>query len=1214
MKKDHKKTPVSHSENTFPVIGVGASAGGLDAFKKLVKAIPAGSGMAFILVQHLHPEVESALPEILQRETLTPVVEISDNIKVEPDHIYVIPSNKILTATDGILKLKPREPKGTLNMPINIFFSSLAEVHQSRSIGIILSGTGTDGTAGLKDIKNHGGYTFAQSIDTAGYDGMPQHAIDAEVIDFTLPPESIPAKLQQLFGSFIGSPPGDQWLLKDGTSEETFRQILGLIRTRLGVDFNFYKQTTVRRRIVRRMVILHLNTLTEYLDYLKNNNTELDIVFQDLLIPVTAFFRDVATFDVLCSDIIPEMIQNKSVAGPLRIWVAGCSTGQEAYSIAMCVYENVTRHSPDLKVQIFATDISAKSIDKARMGVYTKKELDGLTETQLHQFFNKFNGTYQVKKIVKDMCIFAVQNFLKDPPFAKMDLISCRNVLIYFEPFLQRKALTIFHYALNEKGTLWLGKSETPSHTSDLFVHSGKDKFFKRKPGQGRFMNVASSGSELAFSEANYSLRGKEGKKDNFQKSADDILLSRYAPAGVVIDGQFDIVQFRGATTEFLEPAQGIASFNVLKMAKGVLSFELRNALHQVRSTKAPFIRQGISLNGTLVTIEVIPLLDMADIHYLVLFRKEEREPEKNAKGNKPFSGSTPKKGNIKNKKDVRILQLEEELAQAREDMRNITENQEAANEELESSNEELLSGSEELQSLNEELETSKEELQSTNEELITINQELYDMNEQLSQLKIFAETTLSTLHEPLLVLDQEFKITSANKSFYKTFRLTEDKTLGKVLFELQEKTWEIPGLKEELIKIKHEKESSIEKEITFAFQELGIRTICFNIQPIKRESGEHLILLALDDITERKILSTALNEQLLERKHDQLNLRLILQSIPQITITLSAKGKVNFFNNYFLEYSGLTFDEATTGGGWKYLIHPEDLEDFSYKAGDCLKTGEEFYKEVRLKRNSDGLYRWHICRATAIRDKDDKIILWVGLANDIHDQKLKEQKKDEFISIASHEMKTPLTTAKAYLQLLEQVINPANSEALLYAAKGSQAVERLNVLITELLDVSKIQYGKLDYKITTFDFNKAIDESIEVIHHTSPTYLIIKKGTITRDVKGDKERLQQVLINLLSNAIKYSPKNHNISIDVENDANTFTVAVKDKGIGIQKSHLDKIFDRYFRVENDTSNFQGLGIGLFICSEIIKRHGGRIWVESEFGKGSTFYFTLPFNL
>ena len=1469
MPKATMNTPVILSQNLFPVVGIGASAGGLDAFKKLIATIAEDSGMAYILVQHLHPQYDSALPEILQRVSKIPVIEISDNVTVSPNNIYVIPANKMLIATDGILKLSPREANNKVNLPIDVFFSSLAEVHQAHAIGVILSGTGTDGTAGLKDIRDNGGLTIAQDPSTCSYQNMPQNAIDAGIVNFITAPEKISEKLIELRQVFTVIASDGSDTSKDKISEEGFRQILVLLRMRVGVDFNFYKQTTVRRRIIRRMLMLQLASVKEYVDYLKKNKLELDILFQDLLIPVTSFFRDVTTFDTLHETIFPEILKNKGINNPLRFWVAGCSTGQEAFSIAMCLHEYMSEHISTMRVQIFATDLSENAIKKARNSNYSKKELEGVSEKRLERFFNKIDGHYQVKKIVRDMCIFAVHNFVKDPPFAKMDFISCRNVLIYLEPFLQKKALNLFHYALNDKGILLLGKSETTGNPTDMFIPYGKkDKYFVKKTVTGKFINLNTERRETIYNNKSYFMRSKAGKTEDFQKNADDVLLQRYTPVGVVVNEQYDIVEFRGATGEYLEPSSGRASLNVMKMAKEGLSFEIRNALHQAKTTQEVFVREGIPINAgkKIVTIEVVPLLNTLDLHFLILFRNTPdfvSNEEIIKKGH--HNPLTESKGVVN-----RIVQLEKELAQAREDMRSITEEQEAANEELQSSNEELLSGSEELQSLNEELETSKEELQSTNEELITVNQELYDRNEELNQSRRFAEATLAVLHEPLLVLDKNFMVKSANTIFYKTFHITEEETLGKHLFSLQNSSWDILELRKELSKVQREKEHKVEVEIIFTLPIIGERIICVNIQLMNRESGEQLILLALDDITlrknaenilaknvktiakERQLLHGFLNEspalfailkgsdhifefankaylefnnkkdivgksviQVMpelesqgylktlneayetgdayiakelpifintgnsKTKHRFLNLnyqaikdengkiegilvfaydvtevvvgrkylkrnaemvknmyltspayvctlmgpeyryelvnasyqklfgkrelvgkpifealpelvgqgfdkifgnvyktgeiflgnevpvwlaydeglepaerffnfsyqpifdednqitgilvfgyevteeilgkkiqqqsaerfQLLAEAMPQKMNTIGADGDVDYMNQQWLDYTHLNLEQMKEKGLIKF-IHPDDAHTAVNNWKKSQITEEDFNYEQRLLRH-DGVYHWHLSRGVTHKDKDGKMLLWIVTHTDIDEQKTKEQQKDEFIGIASHEMKTPLTTAKAYLQLLEMTLE-GDEASMLYAKKASDAVGRLNDLITELLDASKIQNGKLNYNISTFNFSGMVKNTIEEIGHSFPSHQIIKKGIIKRTFEGDENRLQQVIINLLTNAIKYAPNSKDILVNVSEEENQLTVSVTDKGIGMSEEHLNRVFDRYYRVEEHAIQFQGLGIGLYISYDIIVRHEGKMWVESKLGKGSTFYFTLPF--
>ena len=488
------------SKNLFPVVGIGASAGGLESFKKFVKAIPEKSGMAFILVQHLHPDHNSALPEILQRESSIPVQEIRNNMEVMPDNVYIIPANKMLVANDGILQISPRPSKDQKNMPIDVFFSSLADVHQSHAIGIVLSGSGIDGTIGLKNIKAHGGITFAQDLDSAAYDAMPSSAINAEVVDFILPPEKMPLQLLELNRKFTLLSPVEIETDSKPNENESFSNIITLLRTRNGIDFTYYKQTTIRRRILRRLAILNMDKVEDYFEYLKKDKPERDILFNDLLIPVTSFFRDPKTFEHLRITVFPELIKNKSLGRPLRIWIAGCSTGEEAYSVGICLYEYLSDKVSTIKIQIFATDVSDKSITKARVGMYSSRDLEGVSEQRRQQYFVKTAGGYQVKKTIRDMCVFACHNFLKDPPFAKMDLLSCRNVLIYLEPFLQKKAFNTFHYALNDDGYLLLGNSETIGSASDLFLLcEKKEKLYTKKTIPGRMMHVTTDRREEAF-------------------------------------------------------------------------------------------------------------------------------------------------------------------------------------------------------------------------------------------------------------------------------------------------------------------------------------------------------------------------------------------------------------------------------------------------------------------------------------------------------------------------------------------------------------------------------------------------------------------------------------------------------------------------------------------------------------------------------------------
>ncbi len=1096
------------SPNHFPVVGIGASAGGLDAFKKLLKAIPEDSGMAYVLVQHLDPNHESLLVELLQKVTAIPVLEIADDIKVQPNHIYILPSNKMMIANDGVLELSPRPAKNKMerNLPIDLFFKSLAEVHQSQAIGVVLSGTASDGTMGLKAIKDHGGITFAQDEESAQYEGMPQSAAEAGVVDFILPPDKIPQKLLEVLNIIRGKDVEDI----PQQDEDVFKQILSLLRIRKGTDFTYYKQATIRRRILRRMAINKTEELSVYLKYLREKKTEQDLLYQDLLIPVTDFFRDPKIFDSLRKTVFPLIVKNKKEGEPIRVWVAGCSTGEEVYSIAICFKELLgDRFSPDghQRVQIFATDISELAIAKARNGIYSKSNVQGLSEEHLKEYFTKNNGDYQVKKSIRDLCVFAQHNFLKDPAFSKMDFISCRNVLIYMEPYLQKKALTTFHYALNPKGFLLLGKSETTSGVPEHFAlcqvkgTARTDKIFTRKDIAVKFVPTSSLRSEKSYVDTIIKSKNEVIQTD-FQKTADDIMLSKYTPAGVVVNEAMDIVHFRGSTGNFLEPSPGKASFNILKMAKEGLAFELRNILHKAKKENATVVKENIPIlvNGVQrnISIEAMPLPNIIEPHYLVLFHNQSLTA--NSQLPTGTKKSTAASKSTSAAKDLRILQLEKELAQSREDMRSITEDQEAANEELQSANEELLSGSEELQSLNEEMETSKEELQSTNEELTVVNQEMVGLNEQVTEARDYAEAIISTLHEPLLVLDKHFRVKSANYSFYKTFQVSEKDTEGKSIFDLGNKQWNIPELRELLQNILSHRTKFENFEVAHNFPNIGERIVLLNARELINETGsEKLILLAIADITEQKRID-------------------------------------------------------------KELI---DAKEFAENAAKY---------------------------------------------------------KQQFLSNMSHEIRTPLNSILGFTNVLLKTELGEKQKDFVQAIKTSSS--SLNVLINDILDLAKVDAGKMTFVKQPFEMRKSIESilySFDLKIKEKNLELVSEYDSeIPSIVVGDSVRLNQIILNLMSNAIKFTHVGKitlSIKLQSADEENVFIeFTVTDTGIGIAENKINLIFNLFEQVDINTSSlYGGTGVGLAIVKQLVEFQGGNIKVSSKTGVGSTFSFILPFG-
>jgi len=850
----------------FPVVGIGASAGGLDAFKKVLKTIPENSGMAYVIVQHLSSDYPSNLTEILAQHSKIPVHEIVNDINLAPNHIYIIPENNNLIAEDGVLKLYKRTRSDKTNKSIDIFFESLAQVHKSFAIGVILSGTAFDGTIGLKKIKEFGGATIAQEPETAAFKGMPQSAIDADVIDYILPPEQIASRLIEIRKSYITNHAYSEEEHIPKEEEDILNQIINLVFLRTGNDFRHYKQPTIRRRIARRMVILRRETMQDYYNILRNDKNEQDALFNDFLIPVTYFFRDEKYFETLPTLVFPQLINN-IVNNNLRIWVAGCASGEEAYSLAICLHEYLTQKNlKDVRVQIFASDISEKCIAKARAALYTPQDVQQISEIRLHNYFTKRDGHYHINKAIRDMCIFAVHNFIKDPPFARIDLVSCRNVLIYFDPFLQNKVLSSFHYSLKEKGFLFLGKSESTNNAANLFENVGKhEKIYTRKFAPGRYVPEAFKPTHITSREKTTNYDVKNVPETDFKKITSDILFSKYTPASIIINEHSEIVHFHGDTSPFLLPSPGKPNFNILKMAREGISFELRNALLKVKKEKENLIKENIKVKDQnyLASFEILTL-PYDDLHLMVIFHKK---PIPEIDNDAKLSASTSDKQRIKD--------LEKELNQMREDIKRVTEEQQTAFEELQTTNEELLSSSEELQAMNEELETSTEELQSNNEELMCVNDELLDRQEQLISTRNYSESIVKTIREPLLIIDKDFIIKSANPAFYKYFQTTEAETEDHSFFEIGDCQWDIPEFKELIFTMLGEKNTIEDYKVDTFCSGIGKKVLMVNARKIVNSKPEGMILLALEDITDLSVTNELLktkNEEL-ERYNKQLEL-----------------------------------------------------------------------------------------------------------------------------------------------------------------------------------------------------------------------------------------------------------------------------------------------------------------------------------------------------
>ena len=757
----------------FPVVGVGASAGGLQAFKQLLQCLPSAPGMAIIFVQHLSPHHDSNLDEIFARETSLKVQEVRQQVRLEPNHLYVIPPDQDLAVFDGSLQLMERPQHPARHMPVDYLFRSLAEDIGPRAIGVILSGTGSDGVEGIKAIKAAGGVTLAQDQKSAGFAGMPEAAAATGQVDLVLPPAMLAQELCRI-ARHPHLAQSTRQLKQEGltTDSEALAKIFFMLRRSKDVDFSQYKRSTVERRIARRMVLHKIDHIKRYLQFLQRNAAEVRALFDDMLITVTSFFRDPESFATLNEKIFPQIVRGRDRTTPIRIWVPACSTGEEAYSLTIALLEYMAEHDLSQTMQVFATDVSDAAVSKARHGHYPENIAGDLSEERLRRFFTKTEHGYQVSKAVRDVCVFARQNVTKEPPFSHLDLLSCRNLLIYLGPALQRRVIPTFHYALRPNGFLMLGRSETIGGFSDLFsLVDREQKIYVKKATATRLpagLEPSQAPRSVAATEGAASEATSEAAGGvDLERQADALVLSEYGPPGVIINQELEILHFRGSVAAFIAPSPGTASLNLMQMICPELKLEIRAMIHQVRREHQPVRKPGLrcTLRGATVDVdlEVHPLgaVDSDHPHFLVLFRQHARGVPSDgaaASGTADSENHDARPG-AADPREAEIDRLREELRQMKAALQDVVEDQDATNEELRAANEEIQSSNEELQSTNEELETAKEELQSSNEELMTLNAEL----EHQCAAATRAIDDFNNLHRsvgiPVILLDHELRI-----------------------------------------------------------------------------------------------------------------------------------------------------------------------------------------------------------------------------------------------------------------------------------------------------------------------------------------------------------------------------------------------------------------------------------------------------------------------
>jgi two-component system CheB/CheR fusion protein len=770
-------TSTTGKADSFAIVAVGASAGGLEAFTQLLRALPNNTGMAFVFIQHLDPNHPSMLSELLARASSMPVVEAKNGTIVDKNCVYVIPPNVNIAILRRRLQLTPRTAEPGQHTPIDFFMRSLAESRNSRSIGVVLSGTASDGTQGLAAIKAEGGITFAQDERSAKYDGMPHSAIASGCVDFILPP----ARIGQELARISGHPYLSDDLVKARTpqvkqqknQDENFEKIFALLRNSYGINFREYKPSTIYRRTLRRMALHKTEHISDYTKFLEKHASEAETLCQDLLIHVTRFFRDLQAFEALKNKVFRAILKDKANEGTIRIWTPGCSTGEETYSLAIMLLELLGDKASRFQIQLFGTDVNERGIEKARAGVYPERISQEISQDRLRRFFTKVDAGYRVSKTVRDLCVFAKHNLAEDPPFSQMNLVTCRNLLIYLGPELQRKIVPILHYALRPSGFLMLGNAESVAAFPNLFGPADKKQkiFVKRAVRTNLHYDFSTKryGGETSIPIAATVQDGISMVLDR-QQEADRIVLKKYAPAGVVINENMEVLHFRGSIGPYIEPAPGKATLHLLKIARKEFVAELRAAVNQAKKNHAPVKRQSVEFRGNgqlkAVKISVEPLESSSDSRqYLVLFERTSPavSPQRKAAGKFRGIGRTAK---------GEIGQIRRKLATAEDHLRSVIESKEASDEEYQSANEEILSANEELQSTNEELETSKEELQSANEELNTVNDELHGRNLDLDRANSDLNNLLASTSLPVVMVDRGLRLRRFTEASAKILRL----------------------------------------------------------------------------------------------------------------------------------------------------------------------------------------------------------------------------------------------------------------------------------------------------------------------------------------------------------------------------------------------------------------------------------------------------------
>jgi len=1221
-----ERTALKPSTLDFPVVGIGASAGGLQAIRLFFENMPQDNGMAFVVVLHLSPDHQSIADKIIQESTKMPVLQVTERVSIQKNQVYVISPGQRLTMNDGMLEVSDSDTRESRHASIDLFFRDLAEVHRERAFCIVLSGTGTDGAVGLSRIKEHGGVTFAQAPEDAEFDGMPRAAVETRMVDLVLPVVEMPQKLLELWRNSreIRLPTANDPELQAiatvserdaALAEQLLHDILIQLRTGTGHDFKHYKRATVLRRIERRMQVTGQPDLSGYYRYLQDNPEETKSLLEDMLIGVTNFFRDREAFEALERDVVPQLVSAAISAQrekeEIRVWSAGCSTGEEVYSLAMLLTDQLQLDASAASLQLFATDIDERAISVGRAGLYPQAILTDVPPSRLRHYFLKEDDHYRIRKEIRERVLFAKHSLLSDPPFSQIDLIVCRNLLIYLDREVQREILQMFHFSLRPGGFLFLGSSESADACHELFTPVDKrNRIFRAKTGTGNSRRTPTM-PRGGYVRSNVS---REAPQSSVQRklSFGDIhqrALEHAAPPSVIVDSNADILNMSESAGRFLRHAGGELSRNLLTLILPELRLEIRTTLFQVQQSGVPVKSREVPINRDerryIIDLVAHPYKEEdSDSEYvLVIFEEVEIDPAELAMTT------------VLQTESQVLSNLERELQRTKLHLQDTIEQSEVSSEELKASNEEMQAINEELRSATEELETSKEELQSINEELLTVNFELKTKVEETDKINDYLTNLIASTDIATVFVDRSMRIKWFTPRAIDIFSMLPVDT-GRSLLDITHRL-DYENLAGDAALV-FESLNMIEREVSSTDN----RWYIARLLPY-RSAEDHIdgTVLTFIDITKRR----AAEEEL--RKGEE-RMRLVAESTRDYAIiTLDEQGVITSWNTGAELIFGYNKTEAE-GAYYDFIFSAEDRSS---------GVPENELQSVRTHGRSED-ERWHLrkdgsrffCSGEVTLLNGDTLQGYVKIARDLtghkrqheaQSQELAETRntnylKDEFFAVMSHELKHPLNLIQLNAELLRRLpITKSVAPAAKAVNTICDAVTSQARIIDDLLDVARVRTGKLKLQPVAVDLTNVLRDIYTVVlneKHDVTVELLVPSDALF--VQADPTRLEQIIWNLVNNALKFTPPQGRVQLIASQAGAMARLDIKDNGAGIAADNLDHVFDLFGQAEKQhaTHNREGLGIGLSLVRQLTEAQRGTVEVSSAgLGTGCTFTVYLP---